>query len=139
MSGVGLEKAAEGANPKQRGPRFFLKPAEGARDFISVAGICLLLLLALACERDRPSPNARPKDRLTDHAGLISSGQRPRFETYLDQMFTESGVDVRFLFVRQVLGETLEEFANRMAGETGVGRATGARGTIAPCPCGCRT
>ena len=69
-------------------------------------------------------------NRVRDHAGVIPFGDEWRFERFLQQIDDESGVDVRFLLVPEVAGETLERYSVRQARALGVGRDLDRRGLL---------
>jgi uncharacterized protein len=71
------------------------------------------------------SPN-----RVRDKAGVISFAHEWRFERFLQMIEDESGVDIRFLLVPSVEGETLERFSVRMARKMGVGQDLDRRGLL---------
>jgi uncharacterized protein len=71
------------------------------------------------------SPN-----RVRDKAGVISFAHEWRFERFLQMIEDESGVDIRFLLVPSVEGETLEQFGVRMARKMGVGQDLDRRGLL---------
>jgi uncharacterized protein len=71
------------------------------------------------------SPN-----RVRDKAGVISFAHEWRFERFLQMIEDESGVDIRFLLVPSVEGETLEQFGVRMARKMGVGQGLDRRGLL---------
>ena len=67
--------------------------------------------------------------RVDDRAGYLDPAELPRFDTYLQRMHDESGVDIRFLFVDSVAG-TLEDFALQQARALGIGRDIDRRGVL---------
>jgi TLP18.3/Psb32/MOLO-1 phosphatase superfamily protein len=68
--------------------------------------------------------------RVTDRIDALSFGEEWRFEEFLQLIDDESGVDVRFLLVPDVKGETLEEYSVRQARALGLGRDAGRRGLL---------
>jgi hypothetical protein len=69
-------------------------------------------------------------NRVRDHAGVLTFGDEWRFERFLQQIDDESGVDLRFLLVPEVTGETLEGYSVRQARALGVGRDLDRRGLL---------
>jgi len=67
--------------------------------------------------------------RVDDRARYLESGELPNFDRYLQQIYDESGVDIRFLFVDSVPG-TLEDFALHQARALGIGRDIDRRGVL---------
>lgn len=54
----------------------------------------------------------RPRmKRVIDEAGLLDPREIPQFNGFLGAMYDESGVDIRFLFVRGVPDGDLETYA----------------------------
>jgi hypothetical protein len=68
--------------------------------------------------------------RVSDRAGVLPFDDRENFESYLDRIYEESGVDIRFLFVPSVQGESLAVYSVRQARAMGLGRETGRRGLL---------
>ena len=64
--------------------------------------------------------------RLYDSLDVLHDG---RFEAYLDDLYHESNIDVRFLIVPGVEG-SIEDYARSAARRLGVGGATGGRGLL---------
>lgn len=67
--------------------------------------------------------------RVDDRARYLEAAELPHFETYLQQMYDESGVDIRFLFIDSIPG-TLEDFALQQARALGIGRDVDRRGVL---------
>jgi uncharacterized protein len=72
----------------------------------------------------------RLRPRVIDDAGLLGRWDQAMAEKTLDRIQTESGVDIRFIFLSKLEGESIEEFAVRRARELGVGQTTGRRGLL---------
>ena len=70
------------------------------------------------------------KNRVRDDAGILPKDDESRFEIFLQQIDDESGVDIRFVLVPEVRGESLEDFSVRTARELGVGRDGDRRGLL---------
>lgn len=64
-----------------------------------------------------------------DEAGYIGDYEAGRMNDFLGGMYDESGVDVRFIFARDIPGD-LESFALQRARQLGVGRETDKRGLL---------
>lgn len=88
---------------------------------LAVAGAVGFSVLRL---RSRVAP------RVDDHAGVLDRDEVPRLEEYLANLERESGIDVRFVFVDSLAGETLEQFAVRTARGIGIGRDLDRRGML---------
>ena len=69
-------------------------------------------------------------NRVRDGANILSIADELHFERFLQLIDDESGVDIRFLLVPEVRGETLEAFGVRMARSLGVGRDADRRGLL---------
>jgi len=54
---------------------------------------------------------ARDRGHVIDEAGLLPRQSIAKFNQYLEWIFSESDVDIRFLFVPDIAGQTIEEFA----------------------------
>jgi tetratricopeptide (TPR) repeat protein len=63
--------------------------------------------------------------RLDDRSGLIAAPDMERFDNYLAQIETETGIDIRLLFATPPAGESLEHFAAAQAERLGIGRENG--------------
>lgn len=63
--------------------------------------------------------------RVIDHAGVIPSTDLPRFEDYLGWIMRESGVDVRFMFVRGTGSQSIEAMAVDVMDRLKIGGRTG--------------
>jgi uncharacterized protein len=70
------------------------------------------------------------KNRVRDDAGILPKDDESRFEIFLQMIDDESGVDIRFVLVPEVRGESLEDFSTRTARELGVGRDADRRGLL---------
>ncbi|GEM_PF-985173 len=57
------------------------------------------------------NPSGAASQRVHDKAGVLSSGDIPRFEEYLHWIFEESDVDIQFVFVKDLGGLSLEDDA----------------------------
>ncbi|HEY5022522.1 MAG TPA: TPM domain-containing protein, partial [Gemmatimonadaceae bacterium] len=64
-----------------------------------------------------------------DEAGYIGDYEAGRVNDFLGGMYDESGVDVRFIFARDIPGD-LESFALQRARQLGVGRETDKRSLL---------
>lgn len=62
---------------------------------------------------------------IVDQAGVIPPGDMPRFEQYMKWIMDESGVDMRFVFVPNTGGESIEMLAAHMMDESHIGKSTG--------------
>jgi uncharacterized protein len=89
---------------------------------LAVAG---LATLAVAC-----SCTAQTVHHVDDRAGILDSTDVDRFEDYLALVDSESGVDIRFVFVDSLAGETLEQFAVRTARASGISQNLDRRGIL---------
>lgn len=89
---------------------------------VAVVGVAVTAWL-----RDRNAPTPR----LVDEAAVIPHDDVPRFEDYLRNIFRESDVDIRIVFVRDVGSQPIEEVAVKRVAALGIGRASGReRGTL---------
>jgi hypothetical protein len=70
------------------------------------------------------------KNRVRDEAGVLGPGDERKFEIFLQQIDDESGVDVRFVLVPGIRGESLEDFSVRTARTMGIGRKSDRRGLL---------
>jgi uncharacterized membrane protein YgcG len=68
--------------------------------------------------------------RVSDRAGVVPLSEEWQLERFLQRMEDESGVDIRFLLVPAVTGESLEAYGVRMARSLGVGRDADRRGLL---------
>lgn len=68
------------------------------------------------------SGRPRALHRIDDRAGVLDRDDVSRYEQYLADLERESGIDVRFVFLDSLAGETLEQFAVRTARALGIGR-----------------
>lgn len=87
-----------------------------------VAGLAAAALL-FSCK-------PRPVRHVDDPAGILDAADVDAFEDYLAQVDSESGVDIRFVFVDSLAGETLEQFAVRTARAQGIGQDLDRRGIL---------
>ncbi len=62
---------------------------------------------------------------IVDKAGVIPSDDVPRFEQYMKWIMMESGVDMRFVFLPDTGGESIEMLAADMMDQLHIGRDTG--------------
>jgi uncharacterized membrane protein YgcG len=60
-----------------------------------------------------------------DRTGVIPSSDVPRFEQYMKWIMVESGVDMRFVFVPDTGGKSIETLAVDMMDQLQIGRSTG--------------
>ena len=60
-----------------------------------------------------------------DKAGVISAQDLPRFEQYMSWIMRESGVDVRFVFLPNIGGKSIEMLAAEMMDQMQIGGRTG--------------
>lgn len=103
------------STPQRRGLAFLL---------LSLA----LFVLILQVEDDAPPSHAGgATHHVEDRAGLLSDGDRKRFEEYLAWVQRESDVDMRFVFLPGSGAEPLDKLTARLATEMGIGRKTGDR------------
>lgn len=79
--------------------------------------------------RKGAAPTEKPVRRLMDAAGFVDPYNAARMEDYLGGMYDETGVDIRFIFEREIAGD-LESFALRHARQLGLGRDTDRRGLL---------
>jgi hypothetical protein len=70
------------------------------------------------------------KDRVRDGAGVLPADDESHFEVFLQQIDDESGVDVRFVLIPGLKGESLEDFSVRTARTMGIGRDTDRRALL---------
>ncbi|HEY5022909.1 MAG TPA: TPM domain-containing protein [Gemmatimonadaceae bacterium] len=75
------------------------------------------------------APPAEPVRRVMDEAEYIGDYEAGRMNDFLSGMYDESGVDVRFIFARDIPGD-LESYALQRARQLGVGRETDKRGLL---------
>jgi hypothetical protein len=68
--------------------------------------------------------------RVTDRVNALTFKEEWRFEQLLQQVDDESGVDVRFLLVPHLEGQTLEDYSVQQARALGVGRDADRRGLL---------
>lgn len=68
--------------------------------------------------------------RVSDKAHFLPFTVRQNLETHLEAIYLESGIDVRFIFLPSLSGESLEEFSVRRARSLGIGQETGRRGLL---------
>jgi tetratricopeptide (TPR) repeat protein len=81
---------------------------------------------------ESPQTGGAPKNpvsRVIDEAGFIDDYNTRKMESYLQSIYDESGVDIRFIFAQTVPGD-LESFARRRARELGLGRDADKRGLL---------
>jgi uncharacterized membrane protein YgcG len=71
----------------------------------------LVAAAALALSDFNPAQQQAKLSRVYDEAGILPATDVPRFEEYLKWIFTESDVDVRLLFVKDLGGLSIEEAA----------------------------
>ena len=74
-------------------------------------------------------PTAEPVRRLMDAPGFVDPYNAERMENHLAGMYDETGVDIRFIFEREI-ADDLESFALRRARQLGLGRDTDRRGLL---------
>jgi uncharacterized protein len=65
-----------------------------------------------------------------DQAAFLPEEDIPRFESYMHHIRNESGVDLRFVFVKGVGKRSLEEAAVALVEERRIGGSTGDRGVL---------
>jgi uncharacterized protein len=92
-----------------------------------LAVLALVVSVSWACN---PSRSTRSSRHIDDRAALIDSVDLPHFESYLESVRRESGVDIRFLFVDSVREGTLEDFTVREARALGIGRDLDRHGVL---------
>src|SRR5262245_45871560 len=68
--------------------------------------------------------------RVKDEAGFLLRSDACWLDAALDAAESESGIDIRFVFVKDLKGEPLEQYSLRRARELGLGQATGRRGLL---------
>ena len=68
--------------------------------------------------------------RIDDRARFLARSDVRGLDDYLRQVYRESGVDIRFVFVDSVPGGSLEAFAVREARALGIGRELDSRGLL---------
>lgn len=68
--------------------------------------------------------------RVVDQVGLLPRGDVGKMNAYLQHMYQSFGVDMRFLLVDSVGGESLENFAVDQARAQGVGANSGEKGVL---------
>ncbi|HET9707973.1 MAG TPA: TPM domain-containing protein, partial [Gemmatimonadales bacterium] len=95
---------------------------------LAVAGVATLVLVGMGIWAITSKP--RQLHRVDDRAGLLDSSDIEAFESYLESIEYESGVDIRFVFVDSLVGETLEQFAVRTARAQGIGQNLDRRGIL---------
>ncbi len=72
-----------------------------------------------------------PERHVYDEAGLLSEHDRDKFEEYLAWVRKESDVDLRFVFLKDVGGQSLEQLAADRLTRLGIGGRSGnARGVL---------
>lgn len=69
-------------------------------------------------------PGRTPCRHVYDMAGVLPQGDVPRFEQYMSGILLESGVDVRFAFVPDTGGRSIEQLAVDMVDELRIGGKT---------------
>jgi len=84
-----------------------------------------VLLVALLWRATR-----RPPGRVNDQVGLIPAYDERQYSAYLDQVQSESGIDIRIALVPEGTGQSPEQFALATMRELGIGRETGGRGLL---------
>ena len=62
---------------------------------------------------------------LIDHAGIIPSGDIPRFDQYMGWILRESGIDVRIVFLPSVSNKSIETQAVDLMSQLQIGKQTG--------------
>lgn len=72
---------------------------------------------------------AEPVHRVMDEVGFLDDYDTKGLENYLEGIDDESGVDIRFIFARDV-GGNLESFALKRARELGLGRSMNRRSLL---------
>ena len=98
-----------------------------------VAGVLVGSVLAVTSVVHRPPEMRSPERRqhLYDEAGLVTAHDMPGLEAFLRAIFDDSGVDLRFFFVNDLAGETLEDAASqRMQALQIGGRTASERGAL---------
>jgi uncharacterized protein len=73
---------------------------------------------------------AGPPRKVDDRVGIIPAFDERKYNEYLVQVQSESGIDVRIALVPDTRGQPLEQFALRAMRELDVGRETGGRGLL---------
>lgn len=113
---------------QEKGPVMFA--GKSRTRLIVLTGILALAAAALEFWPMPGAPSVHLKPipiRFTDEAGLIDTHDRGAFNSELNLLYDEMGVDIRILVVPNPGGETLEEFAVQRARASRVGGETGGR------------
>jgi len=95
---------------------------------LAVAGLAALVLVGVGIWARVSKP--RLVHHVDDRADVLDTTDVDAFEDYLAQVDSESGVDIRFVFVDSLAGETLEQFAVRTARAMGIGQNLDRRGIL---------
>jgi uncharacterized protein len=99
---------------------------KGCRRTVLVLFLVLDVLLVALFWRTMVGPPRRMDDRV----GIIPAADERRYNEYLFQMQSESGIDVRIALVPDTRGQPLQQYALRAMRELDVGRETGGRGLL---------
>jgi uncharacterized protein len=99
---------------------------KGCRRTVIVLFLVLDVLLLALFWRTTVGPPRRVDDRV----GIIPAFDERKYNEYLAQVQSESGIDVRIALVPDTRGQPLEQFALRAMRELDVGRETGGRGLL---------
>lgn len=89
---------------------------------VALVAAGLLLLAALHRGGDRG-----PR-RMDDQVGLIPAYDEAQYQRFLNNVQSESGIDVRIALVPDTRGRPAEQLALELMRDGGVGRGTGGRG-----------
>lgn len=119
------------AEPTEWGPRHRRRTTVGGLLKITRHRILILvviadiLLVALLWRVTHPA-----RGRVDDRVGLIPAYDEQQYGRYLDQVQSESGIDIRIALVPDTRGRPPEQYALALMRDLGVGRETGGRGLL---------
>jgi uncharacterized protein len=95
---------------------------------IVAIAVSILKPAAFSGSSGKANSTARAKvvhEHVIDKAGVIPAQDLPRFEQYMGWIMRESGVDVRFVFLPDTAGRSIESLAVDMMDELRIGGRTG--------------
>src|SRR3954452_24460557 len=98
-----------------------LRGTMGAVRLVRLCVVVALLLLAGAGVAAADAP-FRLADRVTDRAGVLDPAAKARVQQAIDQLRTEKGYDLFVVYVRSFDGAQTEDWANRTAQLSQLGR-----------------
>lgn len=70
------------------------------------------------------APGLLVRNHVIDEAGILPRPDVLKFEEYLEWIYKESDIDIRFVFVPKIVGATIEEYAIARVEDLGIGGKT---------------